>query len=209
MTQTYTSETSKVLIVIQSLAEVAETWLHSIQQGKRDDLLYSFHAFSLALRETFKDQHLHNCLIKKLKFLKQTDSVITYTTEFEVLIYQIGYEQDTWADLFMNELKDKVLDSITSVVTIDWHNYSEVKKLVISLNQHMALDSQAAKITLSTPIEPHLLPLATPLKSSLAVHSDLLLSHRHSTVNPSQLKRKTADARRAFASIVKRRNTWQ
>ncbi|KAI9708420.1 MAG: hypothetical protein M1812_008001, partial [Candelaria pacifica] len=107
MTQTYTSETFKVLIIIQSLAGVAETWSCLIQQGKRDDLLYSFHAFSLTLRETFKDQHLHNCLIKKLKFLKQTGSVITYTTEFEVLMYQIGYGQDTWADLFMNGLKDK------------------------------------------------------------------------------------------------------
>ncbi|KAI9720356.1 MAG: hypothetical protein M1812_002861 [Candelaria pacifica] len=134
MTQTYTSETFKVLIIIQSLAEVAETWSYLIQQGKRDDLLYSFHAFRLALRETFKDQHLHNHLIKKLKFLKQTGSVITYTTEFKVLMYQIEYEQDTWADLFMNELKDKVLDSMTSVVTIDWRNYPEIKKLVISLN---------------------------------------------------------------------------
>ncbi|KAI9722582.1 MAG: hypothetical protein M1812_001513 [Candelaria pacifica] len=134
-----------MLIIIQSLAEVAETWSHLIQQGKRDDLLYSFHAFSLALRETFKDQHLHNCLIKKLKFLKQTGSVITYATKFKVLMYQIGYGQDTWADLFMNGLKDKVLDSMTSVVTIDWRNYSEVKKLAISLDQCMALRFSSSK----------------------------------------------------------------
>ncbi|KAI9704070.1 MAG: hypothetical protein M1812_008315 [Candelaria pacifica] len=145
MTQTYTSETFKVLIIIQSLAGVAETWSYFIQQEKRDDLLYSFHAFSLTLRETFEDQHLHNCLIKKLKFLKQTGSVITYATEFEVLMYQIEYEQDTWADLFMNELKDKVLDSMVSIVTIDWRNYSEVKKLAISLNQRMALRFSSSK----------------------------------------------------------------
>ena len=63
------------------------------------------------LSNHFEDSNLHDLYIAKLQALKQTNSVISYVSLFEVLIYQVEYSVSVWEDMFYWGLKDVVKDA--------------------------------------------------------------------------------------------------
>ena len=122
----YKNETVKILYVSSFLKKSALKWIqsrldndvinsHSKKRKKIQQIFYHFENFIVKLKKIFVNLKEKAITRRKLFKLKQLNFVITYTSQFQTLIYKLNWNENRFITRFLKELQKNVYRVITFI----------------------------------------------------------------------------------------------
>ena len=123
----YRNEIAKILYVFSFLKENALKWMqsrlddyvinsHSKREKKTQQIFHHFENFVVKLKRIFENSKEKAIIKKKFFKFKQLSSMITYASQFQILIYKLNWNENIFIAKFLKELQKNVYTVIIFII---------------------------------------------------------------------------------------------